>query len=260
MAAAGYGGDPTNIVGKRVVQYIIDAIIVGIAWAVPYWILFFIFGTSVPTVGGGSTYVITGGTAALVWLIAFVIFAAVWLWNWVWLQGNTGKSVGMMVMKIQVVMEDGSSPPGAGPAFVRNILLIVDVLFCGLVGLILMLVTDGHRRLGDMAAKTYVVDEANVGIPPMGAVPPAAGGYGAPPQPGYPQQAPPPPQPGYPQQPPPPPGFDAPPPPPQAPPQAPPPPPQQPPQQPPPPQAPPPQQPPPPQAPPPPDAPPPQQQ
>ena len=192
MTAAGFESDPTDIVGKRVVQYIIDVVIMSIAFVVPYFILMFILGTAVDTVGGGTTTTVQGGAAFLVWLISLIIWAVVWLGNWVWLQGTKGQSVGMMVMKIQVVMEDGSSPPGAGPAFIRNILLIVDGLFCGLIGLILMLTQDGHRRLGDMAAKTYVVGKEHVGLPPAPAAQLGTGGYAAPPPQAPYQQAPPP--------------------------------------------------------------------
>jgi hypothetical protein len=67
---------------------------------------------------------------------------------------------------------------------VRWLLLFVDEFFCGLVGLITVLATHPHRRVGDMAAGTYVVSTADVGRPIVGApsytgayAPPAAGGW-----------------------------------------------------------------------------------
>src|SRR5699024_12932 len=60
----------------------------------------------------------------------------------------------------------------------------IDTLCFFLPGAILVFTTKGHRRLGDMAAGTFVVSKQAVGTPPH--VPgvtapewPAAGGYGA---------------------------------------------------------------------------------
>jgi uncharacterized RDD family membrane protein YckC len=47
------------------------------------------------------------------------------------------------------------------------LLLIVDALFCFLVGLITSLSTKGHQRVGDLVAKTWVVSARDVGYPPV---------------------------------------------------------------------------------------------
>jgi uncharacterized RDD family membrane protein YckC len=51
---------------------------------------------------------------------------------------------------------DGS-PITYGAAFVRTILLIIDLLFAGLVGAILIWTSDKKQRLGDRLAHTVVV-------------------------------------------------------------------------------------------------------
>jgi hypothetical protein len=106
-------------------------------------------------------------------------------------------------MGVRVVNDQGR-PPGIGRALVRSVAGVVDYIPCcfPLVGLILVFTTKGHRRVGDMAAGTYVVDKAAVGRPvtldgapgapvgPYGTVAagpsgagPAVGGVGAAPAP-----------------------------------------------------------------------------
>jgi len=123
--------------------------------------------------------------------------------NHVLLQGITGASVAKMLVGLRVV-DGGGRVCGVGRAIVRWLFLIVDQFFCFLVGLITMLVTRPHRRVGDMVAGTYVVSTADVGRPvvPQAAMPPYAyAGQGAwtPPAPGVPAWGtpPPPPQPTW---------------------------------------------------------------
>ncbi len=108
------------------------------------------------------------------------------------LQGFTGWTPGKLVAGIRVVRDDGR-PPGFVKALLRWLLWIVDgfpYFIPGLVGFITGLTTTGHRRVGDMVAKTLVVRKAAAGSPV--AVPgltPAAGapwGTTAPPPPGAP--------------------------------------------------------------------------
>ena len=90
-------------------------------------------------------------------LVPFVMF--------VLLQGFTGWSLGKLATGIRVVQEDGSAP-GLLRALVRWLFWLVDGPFTlYLVGLITSLTTTGHRRVGDMVAKTYVVRADTVGHP-----------------------------------------------------------------------------------------------
>jgi len=86
--------------------------------------------------------------------------------NLVVLQGLTGFSVGKLLTGLRTVRADGSAC-GIGRAFVRWILWVVDGQPCGLplVGFITGLTTVGHRRVGDMAAKTFVVGAGSAGSP-----------------------------------------------------------------------------------------------
>lgn len=82
------------------------------------------------------------------------------------LQGVTGWTPGKLLTGLRTVRADGSKP-GIGMALVRWLLLIVDMQPCGipLVGFITALTTQGHRRVGDMAAKTFVVRRSAAGSP-----------------------------------------------------------------------------------------------
>lgn len=107
------------------------------------------------------------------------------------LQGLTGWTPGKLLLGLRTVREDGR-PAGIGRAALRWVLLIVDGQPCGLplVGFITGLTTKGHRRVGDMAAKTFVVRSSAAGspivVPGLTAPPPptgysAGGGWGSPP-------------------------------------------------------------------------------
>jgi uncharacterized RDD family membrane protein YckC len=73
------------------------------------------------------------------------------------LEGLRGATLGKKLVKIKVVREDGSAC-GLGPAFVRNILRIIDELpFLYIIGMILISRSNKKQRLGDRLAKTVVV-------------------------------------------------------------------------------------------------------
>ena len=124
-------------------------------------------------VSPGPTVFYWGGTFALLVL----------------LQGFTGWTLGKLLTGIRTVQEDGR-PPGFVKALVRWLLWIADGFpyFLPLVGFIVGLTTVGHRRVGDMVAKTFVVRSSAAGspivVPGLTAPPPpvgSAGSWGAPP-------------------------------------------------------------------------------
>ncbi len=115
------------------------------------------------------------------------------------LQGLTGASIGKYLIGLRVVRENGDRV-GFGWNLLRWLLLFVDSFCFALVGLITAFSSKGHRRVGDMAASTFVVRKSAMGSPiqvpgmttdlpgagwPQG---PGPGGYPA--QQGYPGQAP----------------------------------------------------------------------
>jgi uncharacterized RDD family membrane protein YckC len=95
---------------------------------------------------------------ALITLAFVVVYFAV-------LQGVTGATLGKRAAGIRVVRPDGSTV-GVGRSFVRWLLFVVDgPLTFYLCGIITTAATRGHRRLGDMAAQTYVVSRHAAGRP-----------------------------------------------------------------------------------------------
>lgn len=99
---------------------------------------------------------VLGMLAAVAW---FVLIYVVW-------QGSAGATPGKWLLKVRVMDENGL-PPGLGRSTVRSLLWVADAApyIFPLVGLVTGLMSTGHRRVGDMAAGTYVVGLDHVGVP-----------------------------------------------------------------------------------------------
>ena len=79
----------------------------------------------------------------------------------------SGYSIGKAVMGLRVVKQSDGQLAGIGANGLRWLLGIIDFGPCLLPGLITGLTTKGHRRIGDMAASTLVVDKSQVGVAPV---------------------------------------------------------------------------------------------
>ena len=191
--------DPTSVVGRRIGAYIVDALIILALFTAALLALAsdgqdfdddqseraaeafgllegdltegFNFRWDLANQVGGYLNIdvsdADGGDAKVVadtefWIVTLVGLGAS-LGLLVLLQGTTGKTPGKALFGIRTVREDGS-PPGIGKAIVRWLLLFVDSFFI-LPGLISSLASKGHRRIGDMAASTYVVRDSAAGQP-----------------------------------------------------------------------------------------------
>ncbi len=131
----------TNVVGRRVVQYVIDYVLAGIIPGIAYWVF-----------DRGSGFLHGFG-----WTIATLIALVVYLWYWVIRpHGHHGQTFGMQLLGLRVISKDGG-PASMLQLFVRGVLLIVDTLVFGLVGLITMMASRYHQRVGDHVARTLVV-------------------------------------------------------------------------------------------------------
>ncbi|HXS65802.1 MAG TPA: RDD family protein [Streptosporangiaceae bacterium] len=131
----------TRVTGRRVVQYIVDYILAGIVPAIAYWLF---------DRGSGSLH--WAG-----WLLATVIALAAYFIYWVSIPyAYAGQTFGMKLLRLRVISKNGgrASMP---QLFIRGILLIIDTLFFGLVGLITMVASRYRQRVGDHAADTVVV-------------------------------------------------------------------------------------------------------
>jgi uncharacterized RDD family membrane protein YckC len=125
--------DPTAVIGRRAAAALVDLLLFAVAQVGLF------------AAGGGQ---IARSALSIVWVLAIPVV----------LTGLVGWTPGKRALGLRTVGEDGE-PPGIGPAALRTLMLLVDLQPCGLpaVGVITALTTVGHRRVGDMAAKTNVV-------------------------------------------------------------------------------------------------------
>ena len=105
---------------------------------------------------------VTGWPMALL----LVVWVAYLVGVFVLERGLTGRTVGTMLTGLVVVGADGR-PLGPGRAALRSAAGVVDYLPCCLpvVGVTTMVASAGHRRVGDMAAESFVVTADRFGRP-----------------------------------------------------------------------------------------------
>jgi len=187
--------DPTAVMGKRIGAYIIDAILGSIISIATFWAVkdSVETGRDLCDVPGsptlcvyvdGTTYFADESNASTVFIAAL----GAWLFfGWI-LLGLTGGTPGKLLVGLRVVDQNTGQLAGLGKCLGRTLMWIVDGQLFGLplVALITGSASKGHRRVGDMVAKTFVVNKDQVGkvphVPgltaPAGGVP---GGYSPPP-------------------------------------------------------------------------------
>lgn len=126
-------------VGRRAVAIIIDSILLGIV------------GYLIASVTGGTTEqgFNLQGAPAFLWLLVALAYYIV-------MEKTSGATLGKMAMKLRVVKQGGGALDWQA-SVVRNVLRIIDGMFFYLVAAIVVWVSKGKQRLGDMAAKTIVV-------------------------------------------------------------------------------------------------------
>jgi uncharacterized RDD family membrane protein YckC len=183
-------GDPTQVVFRRAVAYLTDAAVIAGVLLVVIWITGDVKrsrnGCPKPIPHGHSC--IDYGKQALIvnnrvfiWftLLLVVLFGIVFGL----IPGITGASPGKSLLGIRVVRADGTKP-GWKRGLLRSVCWGVDGLMLLLPTAVwLAILSPRHRRLGDYAARTYVVRREAAGRPvplhrpPPGVAPgPAAAG------------------------------------------------------------------------------------
>lgn len=146
--------------GKRFLAYIIDGILLGIAFT----LIFLPFGGLMAFLGLGAgrglsdgeaaAMAVTGGISILGIILLAIIAPVVYdaLMTASPRQGTLGKSI----MKIKVIKENGE-PLNTSEAFIRALVKFVAGQFCVLL-LLVCLFNKEEQNLHDLAAKTLVVE------------------------------------------------------------------------------------------------------
>jgi RDD family len=177
-APAATADDPTAVMGRRVAAWVVDSVII-LAPSVALFTneLEFLEESDLDQSGTdfcedymdrnegvcvdvGDRVYFSDGVPVAPW----AAFLGLSVLIYVLIQGLKGWTPGKLLFGIRTVAEDGRAP-GIGRAAIRWLFLIVDGLCAGLVGFIVALTSRGHRRVGDMAAKTFVVGGQYMGHP-----------------------------------------------------------------------------------------------
>jgi uncharacterized RDD family membrane protein YckC len=137
----------TRVTGRRVVQYLIDAFLVGL---VPSLV-------SIPFDRSDSTVVhIIGG------IVAFAVFVLIGFLYWVFFtHRQDGQTLGMKLLGLRVISK-GGGPANMAQLTIRWVCLILDAIpytwpLTGLVGFIVILCSRDRQRIGDHLGRTLVV-------------------------------------------------------------------------------------------------------
>ncbi len=187
------GADPTNVLGRRIGAYFIDGFLLAVillAFLIPSFndkavdLPASQYDCAIGESGFSRTFdgrtriteglclewgddtlkVLSEDDFVSVITQFWVIYAIIQIGNLILLQGLTGASVGKHLVGLRVVRSDGRTAH-IGWNALRTLLLQVDTLCCGILGIVLAATTKGHRRLGDMAAGTFVIGKDHVGQP-----------------------------------------------------------------------------------------------
>lgn len=187
MSAPRSSSDPTDVLGRRALAWILDGVIA----VVIVGFVFFSQAESLSGVPSGfcdlveqdssasfcvqaddTVYVLVDDDTTpvvLAWIGLAIAVPVV-------LQGLTGWTPGKLALGLRCV-DDRGRPCGIGRAALRTVLWIVDgIPGVPLVGGIAAAATPHHRRVGDLVAKTRVVTVSAMGRPidaPAAAAPPA---------------------------------------------------------------------------------------
>lgn len=140
---------------QRAVAQVVDGIILGAGFVVAMGYFWRFFTDMEPLIeSSGPTFP----------LVFFGLFALAFLWGigvlivFSYFEGRSGRTPGKRLMGIRVLGTD-LAPCGFGRAVVRNLLTFADGFFNFLVGILLVALTENWQRLGDLAARTLVVQD-----------------------------------------------------------------------------------------------------
>ncbi|MBN1803705.1 MAG: RDD family protein [Sedimentisphaerales bacterium] len=137
---------------RRALAQVVDGLILGCPF-----ILSFIFMFTFMNPDNMLTSKFSHPLLSLLLMLGGFPWIIIWLLIFSALEGKYGLTPGKWLLGIRVMGTD-LQPCGFGRAFLRNILKFVDGFFNFLVGVIIAALSHNWQRIGDMAARTVVVD------------------------------------------------------------------------------------------------------
>jgi uncharacterized RDD family membrane protein YckC len=132
--------------GQRVVAYLIDSVIPGVA---AFVVVIIGAGVANSSEALGGILIVLGYVGAL----GFTI------WNSFIRQGRTGQSIGKSVMNLYLVRESDGQFIGAGMAFLRQLAHIIDAIPC-YIGFLWPLWDQKRQTFADKICSTLVIHRA----------------------------------------------------------------------------------------------------
>ncbi|MBJ31883.1 MAG: hypothetical protein CL466_10800 [Acidimicrobiaceae bacterium] len=142
--------DPTAVVGRRMVAWLLDNLFTAILVLVIH--------------RGDAAYTTDDGGLAInpdvIWTVTILMVL-----NQVALTMATGFSLGKAVTGLRVVRRTDGELPGFRGAAGRTLPWLVPIPFIPIVETGLMVASKGHRRIGDRLGGTLVVDRGWIGEP-----------------------------------------------------------------------------------------------
>ena len=155
----------------RVLGYVIDVLPAAVVIGIGSGIAFGTADNQCTSNGGDSDYGVycTSNMTAfgmIVYILAYALVFAYWIWNWGYRQGTTGQSIGKSVMKFKVISEKTGQPIGFGLSIVRQLAHIVDGAIC-YIGFLFPLWDAKRQTLADKIMSTICVPAEQVALNPQ---------------------------------------------------------------------------------------------
>jgi uncharacterized RDD family membrane protein YckC len=155
----------------RVLGYVVDIVPAAVVIGIGAGIAFGTADNQCTSNGGESDYGVycTSTMTAfgmIVYILAYVLVFAYWIWNWGYRQGTTGQSIGKSVMKFKVISEKTGQPIGFGLSIVRQIAHVVDSLVC-YIGWLFPLWDAKRQTLADKIMSTICLPAEQAALNPQ---------------------------------------------------------------------------------------------
>lgn len=155
----------------RVLAYVIDVIPAAVVIGIGAGIAFGTADNQCVSNGGEYDYGVycTSNMTAfgiIIYILAYLVTIAYWLWNWGFKQGTTGQTIGKGIMKFKVVSEKTGQPIGFLMSIVRQIAHVVDTLVC-YIGWLFPLWDAKRQTLADKIMSTICLPADQVALNPQ---------------------------------------------------------------------------------------------